>query len=429
MLVDIIEQYKQAFFSSQGRLISPKNAELNTLRATALESMSSLNFPTRKTEDWKYTLVPDLKKTCFPLAQPPQGSTRLQEPSVISNVDRYQIMIHNGHYDKNRSVLPQSIHVESLVSALESHPELITLIESQVHSHHVFSLLNTAFLNGGVYIRVPDNVILDKPIHLIYHTTESDVSYYTKNFIFLGDNSRAQLIEEYVSENALPYFNNMMMRIELNSGSSLSHCKIIQEGASAQHIALSQIIVRDKAEYHSDLLALSGSMMRSDLDVSLDGSHAKCYLNGLVLGDAEQHIDTHTRIAHHVPSCQSQQLYKGIYSDHATGVFNGKVFVARDAQHTDSSQMNKNLLLSPTAEVNTKPELEIYADDVKCAHGATIGQLDQNALFFLRSRGISQAEATILLIHAFAKDVVDNLCISEISTSIQKVIDRKLSTF
>ncbi|HMF29358.1 MAG TPA: Fe-S cluster assembly protein SufD, partial [Candidatus Cybelea sp.] len=286
----------------------------------------------------------------------------------------------------------------------------------------VFTSLNTSLLNDGALIVVPDGKIVESPIEIIYlsEPTAQPLTTQPRTLVVVGKNAQATIVERYLGGGT--YFTNAVTEIALAEGAVVDHVKLEQESTSAYHIASTQIAVAARSTFTTHYLALGGALVRNEVRVRFDGEHAEATVNGLYLASGRQHLDNFTVIDHARPNCASHELYKGILNERAHGVFNGKIFVRKDAQKTDAKQTNKVLLLSDDATINTKPQLEIFADDVKCTHGATIGQLDANQMFYLQSRGIPVDAARRLLTFAFANDIVGRLKIEALRDELEKRI-------
>jgi Fe-S cluster assembly protein SufD len=285
-----------------------------------------------------------------------------------------------------------------------------------------FSSLNTAFMQDGAVIIVPDNMTVEIPIHIIYLTDDQAGASASgpRNLIVLGKNARATVIETYSGPDDTEYFTNSVTEVSLEAGAALDHYKLQQEGQKGFHIGSLEVWQQRDSRFYSHSISLGGKLARNDINVKLQGPGAQVILNGLYLAGGTQHIDNHTRIDHLSPHTSSKENYRGVLSGRARGVFNGKVIVHKDAQKTDAHQSNANLLLSSEAEVDTKPELEIYADDVKCSHGATVGQLDENMLFYLQSRAIPEDLAHSLLTFAFAEDVISRIQLAPVRRRLEQ---------
>ncbi len=321
-------------------------------------------------------------------------------------------MFVNGHYVESGSAqhdLPAGVVIENLASSIrESRDQVKQLLSNPVGKEKsAFTDLNTAFACDGAVIEIADGVTLDRPIHLVFLSVEDGATVcHPRNLIRLGKGSRATIIESYHGREGDGYFTNTVMQMELAEDSDLDHHKLQHEQGDSLHIASTHVDQKECSEFRSHYFSFGAALARNEVNCMLDGEDIVSTLNGLYMPTGEQLMDCRTRIDHAKPHCNTYELYKGILDDHARGVFNGKIYVHQDAQKTDAKQSNQALLLSDDAVVNTKPQLEIYADDVKCTHGATIGELDEQALYYLRSRGIPSALARKMLIFAFANDVV-----------------------
>ncbi len=274
---------------------------------------------------------------------------------------------------------------------------------------HPFNALNTALFGDGALLRIPNGVALERPVHLVFVTTpgETPIATYPRVLLVLGQDARAEVVETFCAAGEGKYFTDVLTEAFLEAGARLAHAKVQREGPGAIHVATLQVEQAADSELASHSVSLGAQLARNDINVRLAEPGAHATLDGLLLAGKRQHTDFHTLIEHLVPRCSSEELYKGILDGRARGVFNGRVIVHPDAQHTDAQQSNHNLLLSRDAEIDTKPQLEIYADDVKCAHGATVGQLDEAMVFYLRARGIDEATARAMLVYGFAREIVD----------------------
>jgi Fe-S cluster assembly protein SufD len=294
-----------------------------------------------------------------------------------------------------------------------------------------FVAFNTAFFADGAYIHVPAHTIVDKPIHVVFvstgETNGRPAMSHPRVLAVLGDDSQATVVESYAGPDGAEYFTNVVTEIVLGQNAVLDHYKLQQESTRAYHVGTIVVEAGRSASCTSHSISLGGALVRNDVIAILAGEGGECTLNGLYLADGQRLIDNHTTIDHAMPHCGSREVYKGILADRARGVFNGKIIVRPDAQKTDAKQTNRALLLSEDAQVNSKPELEIFANDVKCTHGAAVGQLDQDAVFYLRSRGLDLAEARHLLIHAFAGDVLNRMPLVPVRNGVEEVLQRQLA--
>ncbi|CAN5281443.1 Fe-S cluster assembly protein SufD [soil metagenome] len=385
-------------------------------REAALQRFVEQGFPTTNNEEWKYTRVDALTRTPFKrMPRVPHTLTLADlKPYLPKDLSSHRVVFVNGYYDAALSAisqLPKEVQCLNLATALTAPPSLAmadyfaTLIQNTQPS---FTALNQAFMADGLYLEVPENCHIADPIHLLFITTTAadNQAIYPYNFIIAKANSKVKLLETYVAISPNRYFTNALTEIFIAKDAHVSHCKLQQESDKAFHISNTKVQQETASEFHSLAIALGANLARSDIEVALNAPHAHCNLYGLYAGRGQQHLDQHTRIDHLKPQCTSREVYKGVLDDKARGVFNGKVYVHVDAQKTVAEQSNKNLLLSEHAEADTKPQLEIYADDVKCTHGATVGQLDANAVFFLQTRGIDAEAARSLLTYGFINEVL-----------------------
>ena len=290
-----------------------------------------------------------------------------------------------------------------------------------------FTALNTAFLQDGFVVRILDDTILEAPIHLLFvGTGDGDAMSHPRTLVVVGTNSQVRLVESYVGVTDGASLTNAVTEVFVGDGAVVDHYKLLRESVEAFHVGSMHLRLGRSSTFSSHAITLGGAIARNEVIAELQGEGGECTLNGLYLANQKQLIDNHTTIHHAKPHCESHELYKGILDGQARAVFNGKIIVAIDAQKTDAKQSNKTLLLSDEAQINTKPELEIFADDVKCTHGATIGQLDTEALFYLRSRGLNLEQSRDILIHAFASDLIGHIAIEPIRRQLDAVLLQKL---
>ena len=410
------EQFLAAFRGRQeDRVASP--GWLNDLRQSGISTFSKLGFPTQKNEEWRYTNLEPLARFRFDWDGVAEGiSERDLLSRAFADMDCPQLVFFNGKYAPHLSVtdcLPAGVRLESLASLIRRDDPFLPARLGQYasHRHQPLVALNTAFIGDGAVVDIPPGCRLAEPIQIIYvsnpgrkHTVSQP-----RTLILLGPRSEAKIVESYIGAPQASYFCNAVTELISEDDSLVEHYRLQREGEAAFHTGTFEANLKRGAQLTAHAVTLSGSLVRNDVHVALDGEGAACVLNGLYVGADRQHIDNSTVIEHIKPRASSFELYKGILNEAAHGVFNGKIVVHKDAQKSDARQVNKNLLLSEDAVVNTKPQLEIHADDVKCSHGSTIGQIDPDALFYLRSRGLGLAEARRLLSVAFAADVVGRI--------------------
>jgi Fe-S cluster assembly protein SufD len=383
--------------------VSP--ASLYVWKTQQLRQFIARGFPHRKIENWKYTNVSAIAKQAFTLASSAGQRTDLQQ-LMLENA--HVIVFINGQYSAQLSQindLPPGVKLTELKLVIDQDQwqQKLSIDETYQTS---FSLLNDGLFTNGLFLYLSPGVHVERPIQLIYFTdmNAKQAMTHTRHLIIAAKDSQAVIVEEYVGVNEITYFNNIVTQVEADENANLQLYKLQREGDNAFHIANTIIQQQQNSSVASYHLSVGGKLVRDDLNYSLQQKNAACQLLGFYQLRDEQHIDNHTRIDHRMPQCTSQQNYKGIVDDNAHAVFNGKIIVHVGAAKTNAMQSNKNLLLAKTAAVDTKPELEIYADDVRCTHGATVGQLDPQALFYLRSRGIEQSAAIKMLTAAFAQE-------------------------
>jgi Fe-S cluster assembly protein SufD len=382
-------------------------------------------------EDWRFTNVAPLTKSTF--VQPESFLVdKVREslgPFTLGEWKRSRLLFVNGRFSSELSSvrdLPKATVVCSLSEAFEKNRDLVEphLAQHADHKESAFTALNSAFLSDGAFVYLPAGSVIDDPIHLLYFSTVNgapSVSH-PRTLIVAGAGSQAKVVESYVGLDGEVYFTNAVTEVVAEEGAVIDHYKLQRESRKAFHIATLQLYQGRSATVTNHCMSLGGDLVRNDINAVLDGDGGDCTLNGLYVVRGDQHVDHHTVIDHAKPNCSSRELYKGILDDYGRAVFNGRVIVRPDAQKTNAQQSNKNLLLSKDALVNTNPQLEINADDVKCAHGATIGQLDADALFYLRARGIDEETARTLLIHGFLADVSGQLKIDAVRSAVECIL-------
>ena len=421
-------------FLNEARAARPGSPWLKARRRDAAEVLQRVGFPTRRMEEWKYTDVRPLLEQGFTF-QPVTSSVAdnaLVSAARTAGLDCHELVFINGKFSQQHSRLvnvPDGIVISPLSEVMADGD---TRIEDIINKHldigkNGFTALNVAILEEGSVLKVPDNARLDKPLNLVYLTAGNETSACNlRNLVVIGRNASASLIETYYGKGETDCFTNTLTEIHLDEGASLQHYRLQQEGEGTYHVGYQHVYQDRDSRYESHAVSLGGRLARTDLEVSLAGNGASCELNGLYMAHNKQHIDNHTRVDHLVPHTACTENYRGVLNGQSRGVFNGKIVVHKDAQKADAHLSNANLLLSSEAEVDTKPELEIYADDVKCSHGATVGQLDEKMLFYLRSRAIAEDVARSLLTYAFAEDVVKDIPFPQVLKRIEDSVVTRL---
>jgi Fe-S cluster assembly protein SufD len=378
------------------------------LREAAFQRFADLGFPTTHDEDWRFTSVAPIARTRFA----PPGTNSDPEPGALPS------LFHNGR--QAAANLPQGVRLAT-PEEIEAH-----LARYASFEHQAFVALNTAFLDNIVALRIERGAVIEEPLQILYGgpvATAAPVAVHPRTLILAGANSQCAIVESYVGGSGA-YLTNAVTELAVGDGAVVDHYKLQTEGAEAFHIGSMSANLERGANFTTTSIALGGALVRNDVTATLsEGTEAT--LNGLYVASGRQHVDNHTTIDHAKPHGSSRELYKGILDGKAHAVFNGRILVRKDAQKTDSKQTNKNLVLSDDATIDTKPELQIFADDVRCTHGATIGQLDAESLFYLQSRGIGRGDARRLLTYAFAQDVVDRIKVSSLRDSLERVLFEK----
>ena len=413
---------------------APGADALGALRTRGFARFSEVGFPTTRLESWRFTNVAPVTQRLFATPAPVD-----LEPSAISafeltGVEGPQIVCVDGRYSPHLSSvgeLAAGVELGSMADLLVTDPRLVDRYLAQLARFDdpaaSFTALNTGLLQDGLVVRIPDHTVLEAPVRLLFVSTGGDdVMSHPRTLVVAGANSQVRVVESYAGVTDGAYLTNAVTEVFVGDGAVVDHYKLLRESVEAFHIASMHLSLGRSATFSSSAITLGGAIVRNEVMAELRGEGGECTLNGLYLVDGSRLVDNHTTILHAKPHCDSHELYKGILDNQARAVFNGKIIVAIDAQKTDAKQTNKALLLSEEAQINTKPELEIFADDVKCTHGATIGQLDPDALFYLRSRGLDREQARDVLIHAFASDLVHRIAITPIREQLDAVLLQQL---
>ena len=401
---------------------------LRSLQQEAANRVATHGLPTTKQEAWKYTNLASLSKSGFALAE--ERDRASLSAGAFGRIElaadcAARVVFVNGGFRSDLSELdslPSGLEVKSIRAALNAESDDVTAaLGRALNSEAIFTDLNTAFLHDGVIVEIGEDIAVDDPLHLIFvgMTGESRLLRLPRVIIHGSRNSYIQIIEEYVSAAQDLGLTNGVTEITLDEGATVHHHRLQVESLDASHIGRLAVEIGAQSTFISDSIVFGADLTRVDVDVALTKQGARCRLNGLFVAGGHQHIDHHTVIDHSVGDTHSEELYRGILDDRSRGVFNGKVIVRKDAQRISAQQTSNNLLLSRGAEIDTKPELEIYADDVACAHGATVGELDSAALFYLKSRGISAHDARALLTYAFAQKVVEKIPLEGVRTWVE----------
>ncbi len=423
-----VHPYIDALLSGTRELPGTLHAWLDARRGAALERANALSVPTTRDEEWRFTDLSAL--TRLPVRAPEPGRVTGAEaiaPYVIPEAGARLVFV-DGRYAPALSSgvggSPGAVRVEPLVEALKHEgPRLETHLGRLAgFEQNVFVALNTAHLHDAAVIVVPRNAVCEKPVHVLHLASQAGIAAYPRCIILAQAGAQCTVVEEHQSLSDEAYFSNAVTEVAVESGATLRHIKLQRESARAFHIATCAVSVAGNASYISQTISFGARLSRYDLNVALNGEGAFAQMDGLALISERQLADTHTLIDHAQPNGRSAQLHKTIVGGAAHAVFNGKILVRPGAQLTDSSQQSRNLLLSDKATVDTKPQLEIFADDVKCAHGATVGQLDAEQLFYLRTRGLPEQAARNLLTYAFAASVIERITVRSLVERLEREV-------
>ena len=409
------------------------NSAIHDIRTEALENFEKIGFPTKKLEAWKYTNLNSVLKNDFSIFLNKDNSVELSDVKkyFIHDIDTYKIVFIDGKYS---SFLSETTHDDldvCLMSSALSKPKYKAVIENyfnKIAKPDNLTSLNTAFASEGAYIHIPRNVEVEKPIQIINFTTGSEAATMTqpRNLIVVDENAHVQIIERHQSLTSNPVLSNVVTEIFAARHSTVDVYKIQNDTLNASLVDNTYVDQKSHSVVSMHTFSFGGNITRNNLNFYQNGEHIDSILKGITILEGKQHVDHHTLVHHIEPNCESHQDYKGIYDARSTGVFNGKVIVDKEAQKTNAYQKNNNVLVSDRATINAKPQLEIFADDVKCSHGCTIGQLDDDALFYMQQRGIPVKEGKALLMFAFANTVLESVKIPEVKSRIAKLIANKL---
>ncbi|MEW6751676.1 MAG: Fe-S cluster assembly protein SufD [Candidatus Latescibacterota bacterium] len=436
-IADRTEWYVSAFSRFADRLDGESVMPVHMLRRRAIERFGALGLPSTRDEAWKHTSVAPIARVDFaPVLEPDFAGVRPADlaPFLVEGMDGCLLVFVDGHYAAHlspRRTLPSGVRVTSLATALQADPRPV---EAQLGRHatgegEAFTALNTAFLRDGAFVQMPRGTRLQEPLHLLFVATERpEPTVSHPRVLFLaGEDSEVSLVESHASLGTSPSFTNAVTEVVAGRGAVVDYYRIQRQSLQAFHV--SDLVVHQEGDvrFRATSIDLGGRLVRNRVHTVLAGRGIDSTLNGLYLGGGQQHIDNHTLVEHVEPHGSSHELYKGVLSDRATGVFRGRIHVHRAAQKTDAYQANRNLLLSEGAGVNAKPQLEIYADDVKCSHGTTVGRLDEDAVFYLRARGIGEAVARQMLTRAFAGQIVERVQIEPLRACLDELVQARLA--
>ena len=412
------------FESSKGSLFGDVK-----LRELALEAFSKQGIPTRKSEEYKYVNMELALKGDFVFSSSKKLSAKQLESAQFLN-EAIVVVIENGKFNSEQSklnALPKGLQILNISEATANESFQKHYSKYADVNSDTFIALNTALANGGVFIKVEKSAVIEKPIHILHIASVSENTILnSRNLIVVEENAQAKIVESYeMLDSSAKLFNNTLTEIVVEANANLDHYKIQDEKEFGNSVNTTQVIQQKNSHFSTHTFTLSGALVRNNLNMVLDDQFIESHLNGLYLTNGTQVVDNHTLVDHRKPNCNSNELYKGIIEDKSSATFNGKIYVRKDAQKTNAFQSNKNILLSDDGTINTKPQLEIYADDVKCSHGTSTGKLDEDKVFYLRARGLSESSAKKLLMHAFASEVVDTIKIEALREYVEAKISKR----
>jgi Fe-S cluster assembly protein SufD len=430
--MDLKEKLLSSFMAFEERV--DVHSELHDVRTSAIKNFEDKGFPTKKDEAWKYTSLNAILKNDYTVF--PKKDTEIEFNQVkkyfLHEVDTYKLVFVDGVFSSYlSSTTHEGIDVCLMSSALTK-PKYKMVIDSYfnkiANKDDSLTSLNTAFAIEGAYINIPKSKVADKPIEIMYFSTgnESALMVQPRNLVVVGENSHVQIIERHQSLTENPVLTNSVTEIFAQKRAIVDYYKIQNDTLEANLIDNTYVSQKQESHVSVHTFSFGGNITRNNLNFYHFGERLTSTLNGITIIGEKQHVDHFTLVQHSTPNCESFQDYKGIYSDRSTGVFNGKIYVEKEAQKTNAFQKSNNILLGDKSTINAKPQLEIFADDVKCSHGCTVGQLDETALFYMQARGIPKKEAKALLMYAFSNVVIDNIKIPELKQRITKIIANKL---
>lgn len=430
--MDLKEKLVSSFMAFEEKIDT--FSDLHDVRTNAIKNFENKGFPSKKEEAWKYTSLNSILKNDFSVFPKKENSVEFAEVKkyFLHEVDTYKVVFIDGKFSSFLSATTHEGVDVCLMSSALTKPKYKMVIDEYFNKiaskDETLTSLNTAFAEEGAYINIPRNKIADKPIEIIYFSTgiENALMVQPRNLIIVGENAHVQIIERHQSLNSNPVLTNSVTEIFAQKRAIVDYYKIQNDNLTANLIDNTYISQKQESRVSVHTFSFGGNLTRNNLNFYHFGEHIDSTLKGITIIGEKQHVDHYTLVQHSTPNCESHQNYKTIIGDNATGVFNGKIYVEKEAQKTNAFQQNNNILVSEKATINAKPQLEIFADDVKCSHGCTIGQLDESAMFYMQQRGIPRKEARALLMFAFCNEAIESIKIPELKHRITKIIASKL---
>ncbi|HBK71872.1 MAG TPA: Fe-S cluster assembly protein SufD [Flavobacteriaceae bacterium] len=432
--MDLKEKLVTSFLAFENNVSTDTESTIHDIRSKAFTYFEEHGFPTKKDEEWKYTPLKSVLKHDYTIF--PKAETAIEFAAVkkyfLHEIDSYKIVFIDGVYSSFLSETTHDGFDICLMSSALKKPKYKMVIDHYFNKiaskKDSITSLNTAFSSEGAYIHIPKNIVLPKPIQIVHFSTgsEAQVMLQPRSLVIVDENSHVQIIERHQSLTDNVVFTNSVTEIFAEKRAIVDYYKIQNDKKTASLIDNTSVQQKQQSIVSVNTFSFGGNFTRNTLEFHQEGEYIDSILNGITIIGDKQLVDNHTLVNHNYPNCESHELYKGIYADKSVGVFNGKVIVKQAAQKTNAYQQNNNIIIDDGATINSKPQLEIFADDVKCSHGCTIGQLDEDAMFYLRSRGIPKKEAEALLLYAFANDALEKIKIPELKTRITRLIAKKL---
>jgi Fe-S cluster assembly protein SufD len=430
------EAYVQEFGARNGTATAEGPEWLEPVRRAAIDRFAASGFPTARDEEWRFTPIAPITQGTWRLAAGSRRAVTREDlaPFIFGHAEWTTLVFVDGAYSEalsSTASLAPGVRVGSLAELLRSDGAVLQrhLARHASVESSPFTALSTAFMRDGGFLHVPANTDLTRPVHLVFVSTREAAGSVThpRNLIVVEGGARVSVIESYVTlAEGTSYWTNAVTEVVAGANSWIEHTRIQRESERAYHVGLTHVEQQRDSHYRSFSMAMGGALARHNLHARLDGENVETLMYGLYLTRGDQVVDNHTAIHHNQPNCRSWEVYKGVLDGRSRAVFNGKVFVKPEAQKTDAKQTNRNLLLSDQAKVDTKPQLEIFADDVKCTHGATVGRLDDVALFYARSRGVPADKAQLLLTYAFAAEVTSEVVLEPVRNELDRLVRERL---
>ncbi len=432
--MDLKEKLVASFMAFENKGNVDLDSKVHEIRSTAIQNFEKAGFPSKRDEEWKYTSLNSLLKNDYSVFPQNEETVELKDVKkyFLHEIESFKIVFIDGVYSSFLSDTSHEVADVCILSSALKRPKYKMVIDhyfgTLASKNDSLTSLNTAFSKEGSFINIPKNVVLPKPIQILNFSTgsEKEIMLQPRNLVVVGENSHVQIYERHQSLSDNVVLTNAVTEIFAHKRAIADIYKVQNDRATSSLIDNTYVQQKDSSIVSINTFSFGGNITRNNLEFHQEGEHITSNLNGITVIGKKQHVDNHTLVHHKKENCESHEMYKGIYDDQSTGVFNGKVIVDKEAQKTNAYQQNDNVLIGDKASINAKPQLEIFADDVKCSHGCTIGQLDSSALFYLQSRGIPKKEAKALMLFAFCNDVVEKIKIPALKSRINKLLAEKL---